>query len=187
MVGSQSSGKSSVLENIVGRDLLPTGAYPFKSARANKDNSLPRGSGIVTRRPLVLQLINRPASNKSQPNGVSDKELQQNGDQQANVDEWGEFLHLPGQKFYDFNKIREEIVKDTEAKAGTKCWHFAASYQPANILPERPDPYSGRLAWSDESACRRPATRHRETDQGNGAEADPEAKCHYTGGQPSQC
>jgi vacuolar protein sorting-associated protein 1 len=34
------------------------------------------------------------------------------------VDEWGEFLHLPGQKFYDFNKIREEIVKDTEAKAG---------------------------------------------------------------------
>jgi dynamin 1-like protein len=35
VVGSQSSGKSSVLENIVGRDFLP------------------RGSGIVTRRPLV--------------------------------------------------------------------------------------------------------------------------------------
>jgi hypothetical protein len=32
---SQSSGKSSVLENIVGRDFLP------------------RGTGIVTRRPLV--------------------------------------------------------------------------------------------------------------------------------------
>jgi dynamin 1-like protein len=44
VVGSQSSGKSSVLENIVGRDFLP------------------RGSGIVTRRPLVLQLINRPAT-----------------------------------------------------------------------------------------------------------------------------
>lgn len=41
VVGSQSSGKSSVLENIVGRDFLP------------------RGTGIVTRRPLVLQLINR--------------------------------------------------------------------------------------------------------------------------------
>jgi dynamin 1-like protein len=40
VIGSQSSGKSSVLENIVGRDFLP------------------RGSGIVTRRPLVLQLIN---------------------------------------------------------------------------------------------------------------------------------
>lgn len=35
----QSSGKSSVIENIVGRDFLP------------------RGSGVVTRRPLVLQLI----------------------------------------------------------------------------------------------------------------------------------
>ena len=40
VVGSQSAGKSSVLENFVGRDFLP------------------RGSGIVTRRPLVLQLIN---------------------------------------------------------------------------------------------------------------------------------
>jgi hypothetical protein len=39
VVGSQSSGKSSVLENVVGRDFLP------------------RGSGIVTRRPLILQLI----------------------------------------------------------------------------------------------------------------------------------
>ncbi|KAJ2886867.1 vacuolar protein sorting-associated protein 1 [Coemansia asiatica] len=44
VIGSQSSGKSSVLENIVGRDFLP------------------RGTGIVTRRPLILQLINRPAS-----------------------------------------------------------------------------------------------------------------------------
>jgi len=40
VVGSQSSGKSSVLESLVGRDFLP------------------RGSGIVTRRPLILQLIN---------------------------------------------------------------------------------------------------------------------------------
>lgn len=36
----QSSGKSSVLESLVGRDLLP------------------RGTGIVTRRPLILQLVN---------------------------------------------------------------------------------------------------------------------------------
>lgn len=35
----QSSGKSSVLESLVGRDFLP------------------RGTGIVTRRPLVLQLV----------------------------------------------------------------------------------------------------------------------------------
>jgi dynamin 1-like protein len=37
-VGSQSSGKSSVIESIVGRDFLP------------------RGTGIVTRCPLVLSL-----------------------------------------------------------------------------------------------------------------------------------
>ena len=35
-----------------------------------------------------------------------------------NPDEWGEFLHLPGQKFHDFNKIREEIVRDTEKMTG---------------------------------------------------------------------
>jgi vacuolar protein sorting-associated protein 1 len=79
---------------------------------------LPRGSGIVTRRPLVLQLINRPVPTKGLTNGAAEDELKDSKDSQANVDEWGEFLHLPGQKFYDFNKIREEIVKDTEAKAG---------------------------------------------------------------------
>lgn len=97
VVGSQSSGKSSVLENIVGRDFLP------------------RGSGIVTRRPLVLQLINRPAT--SQTNGESEG-VEGTTDKAANVDEWGEFLHIPGQKFYDFNKIRDEISKETEAKVG---------------------------------------------------------------------
>jgi len=72
----------------------------------------------VTRRPLVLQLINRPAPAKLQTNGVDEKELANNNDAQANVDEWGEFLHIPGQKFFDFGKIRDEIVKETEAKAG---------------------------------------------------------------------
>ena len=41
VVGGQSAGKSSVLENVVGKDFLP------------------RGSGIVTRRPLVLKLVER--------------------------------------------------------------------------------------------------------------------------------
>jgi len=95
VLGSQSSGKSSVLENIVGRDFLP------------------RGTGIVTRRPLVLQLINRTPAPQGSMNGVDNA-----GDKAANADEWGEFLHLPGEKFYDFNKIRDEIVRDTEAKTG---------------------------------------------------------------------
>ncbi|KAI9731945.1 MAG: vacuolar protein sorting-associated protein 1 [Cirrosporium novae-zelandiae] len=103
VVGSQSSGKSSVLENIVGRDLNP---------------SLPRGTGIVTRRPLVLQLINRAAPPKTNgTNGAVDGELN-TSDKEANTDEWGEFLHIPGQRFHDFNKIRDEIVKETESKTG---------------------------------------------------------------------
>ncbi|MCJ1258672.1 vacuolar protein sorting-associated protein 1 [Lignoscripta atroalba] len=98
VVGSQSSGKSSVLENIVGRDFLP------------------RGTGIVTRRPLILQLINRSPPAQPQVNGVNGD--MKTSDKEANADEWGEFLHIPGQKFYDFNKIREEIVKETESKTG---------------------------------------------------------------------
>lgn len=112
VLGSQSSGKSSVLENIVGRDFLP------------------RGTGIVTRRPLVLQLINRPAAGAK--GGV------QNGDTPTpgaegnvtNPHEWGEFLHLPGEKFHDFQKIREEIVRDTELKTGKNA---GISPQPINL------------------------------------------------------
>lgn len=51
-------------------------------------------------------------------------------DAQENPDEWGEFLHLPGQKFYNFNKIREEIVKDTELKTGK---NVGISPQPINL------------------------------------------------------
>ncbi|XP_047321253.1 dynamin-related protein 3A-like isoform X2 [Impatiens glandulifera] len=82
VVGSQSSGKSSVLEALVGRDFLP------------------RGSGICTRRPLVLQLL----QTKSKQDGTEE--------------EYGEFLHLPGKRFTDFNEIRSEIQAETERGAG---------------------------------------------------------------------
>ena len=68
----------------------------------------------MTRRPLVLQLINR-ASTRSQANGVKEVKTTDN---ESNQDEWGEFLHVPGQKYFDFNKIRDEIVKETESKTG---------------------------------------------------------------------
>ena len=48
----------------------------------------------------------------------------------TNPDEWGEFLHLPGEKFHDFNKIREEIVRDTELKTGKNA---GISPQPINL------------------------------------------------------
>lgn len=112
VVGSQSSGKSSVLENIVGRDFLP------------------RGTGIVTRRPLVLQLINRrvkkvehtvnSAANELIDLHVSDDKKQENhkGQSEDNTEEWGEFLHVPGKKFFNFDEIRQEIVRETDKVTG---------------------------------------------------------------------
>ncbi len=44
-----------------------------------------------------------------------------------NPDEWGEFLHLPGQKFHDFHKIREEIVRDTEKMTGKNAGMWESS------------------------------------------------------------
>lgn len=118
VVGSQSSGKSSVLENIVGREFLP------------------RGTGIVTRRPLVLQLINRRGSGGSK--SVSDSLLDLNLTDSApsgmpnenNADEWGEFLHLPGKKFHNFDDIRKEIINATDATAGKNA---GISSSPINL------------------------------------------------------
>jgi hypothetical protein len=59
----QSSGKSSVLEAVVGRDFLP------------------RGTGIVTKRPLQLQLVK-----------VDDPSAR----------DYGEFAHAPGRKIFNF-------------------------------------------------------------------------------------
>lgn len=102
VVGSQSSGKSSVLENIVGREFLP------------------RGTGIVTRRPLILQLINRRSKHEGKSSDLLNLQTHDDkGDKtENNADEWGEFLHLPGKKFYNFDEIRQEIVKATDTTAG---------------------------------------------------------------------
>ena len=86
MVGSQSSGKSSVLENIVGRDFLP------------------RGSGIVTRRPLILQLINIPSERDDLPDH-DEVHVPHTAASVAGQYEWAEFHHLPGRKFEDFAAV----------------------------------------------------------------------------------
>lgn len=93
VVGGQSSGKSSVLESLVGRSFLP------------------RGTGIVTRRPLILQLYN------TSENYEGAKENTASG---ATPDgaEWGEFLHIPDTKFHDFRQIRKEIIAETERLTG---------------------------------------------------------------------
>lgn len=78
VVGGQSSGKSSVLESVVGRDFLP------------------RGSGIVTRRPLVLQLHKT-----------------EDGQQ-----EYAEFGHMPRRRYTDFALVRQEISDETDRITG---------------------------------------------------------------------
>ena len=115
VVGGQSSGKSSVLEGIVGRSFLP------------------RGHGIVTRRPLVLQLYNTAGPGSG--NGGDGDELDDEEDSyregrssiaaNSTVDgeptegeEWGEFLHLPGKRFTSFRDIRNEISRDTDRLVG---------------------------------------------------------------------
>ena len=72
-LGTQSSGKSSVLESIVGLDFLP------------------RGDGVVTRRPLELRLCH---INHGEP--------------------WAVFEEVKGEKFTDFNKVRETIESLTD-------------------------------------------------------------------------
>ncbi|KAI5146018.1 vacuolar protein sorting-associated protein 1 [Nematocida parisii] len=71
VVGAQSSGKSSILENIIGHEILP------------------RGTGMVTRRPLMIQIINT----ESAP--------------------YCTFGHLPGQVF-KYTEVEAEIQSETE-------------------------------------------------------------------------
>lgn len=89
VVGTQSSGKSSVLESLVGRDLLP------------------RGTGIVTRRPLILQLVH-----------VDPGDARKSDDGGSRGEEWGKFLHTKNQIFTDFDEIRQEIENETERVSG---------------------------------------------------------------------
>jgi len=96
VVGGQSSGKSSVLENFVGKDFLP------------------RGNGIVTRRPLVLQLVQTPGSKR----------------------EYGVFLHKPGKEYDSFAQIRREIAAETDRTTGD---NKGISEKPINLKIFSPD------------------------------------------------
>ena len=80
-----------MLENLVGRDFLP------------------RGTGIVTRVPLVMQLTNVPTlAQRSQLATYPE------------LEEWAEFLHLPDQHFDDFDQVRTEIEAQTVRLVGDK-------------------------------------------------------------------
>lgn len=80
VIGSQSSGKSSVLEAIVGHEFLP------------------KGSNMVTRRPIELTLINTPESSS----------------------DYGEFPDL-GFKTTDFSSIQRTLTDLNLAVPDTEC------------------------------------------------------------------
>mmetsp|Transcript_95934 Transcript_95934/g.240452 ORF Transcript_95934/g.240452 Transcript_95934/m.240452 type:complete len:818 (-) Transcript_95934:159-2612(-) len=81
-IGTQSSGKSSLIESIVGRDFLP------------------RGGGVVTRRPLELRLVH-----------LSTQEYKAN-------DAWAVFEKVSDKKYTDFEQVRAEIERQTDVVAG---------------------------------------------------------------------
>lgn len=83
VVGSQSSGKSSLLEAIVGIDFLP------------------RGSGVVTRRPLELRLVHVPINERQiKPYAVFD------------IDKT--------KKYENFDQVRTQIEFLTDQVAGKR-------------------------------------------------------------------
>ena len=79
-MGTQSSGKSSVLESIVGLDFLP------------------RGDGVVTRRPLEMRLCHIPEEQNNKP--------------------WAVFEELKDKKFYDFKEVQKTIIDLTDKVCG---------------------------------------------------------------------
>lgn len=98
---------------------------------------MPRGKGIVTRRPLILQLINTPE-----------------GEGKLNFtikiaivckvffiffcicEEYGEFLHCEGKKLTDFDEIRAEIQNETQRTAGK---NKGISHIPINLCIYSPN------------------------------------------------
>ncbi|KAG8177310.1 hypothetical protein JTE90_018336 [Oedothorax gibbosus] len=84
VVGPENSGKSSVLQSFVGKDFLPS------------------GSGLVTRRPTIIQLEPLPKGSE----------------------EYGVFAHVPKgddnaeKRFYNFEAIRQEIADETNRLLG---------------------------------------------------------------------
>mmetsp|Transcript_126478 Transcript_126478/g.219278 ORF Transcript_126478/g.219278 Transcript_126478/m.219278 type:complete len:779 (+) Transcript_126478:60-2396(+) len=82
-IGTQSSGKSSLIESVVGLDFLP------------------RGGGVVTRRPLELRLVH-----------LNSQEYDAN---QA----WAVFDKQGDKKYTDFEDVRKEIERQTDMVAGS--------------------------------------------------------------------
>lgn len=109
----QSSGKSSVLESVVGKDFLPRGSgnlfwiniivyspiMNFFLLEHCGNYACKICAGIVTRRPLVLQLHKISEGSR----------------------EYAEFLHLPRKRFTDFGIFHHLILGFISLEI---CWNM---------------------------------------------------------------
>lgn len=111
--------------------------FPFFSVIIR--DFLPRGSGIVTRRPLILQLVNSNAGESPQSSAqlYAHPQLYWLSDVLPVISlisfaqyfhhvsafllfvEYAEFLHCKGKKFVDFEEVRAEIEAETERITGS--------------------------------------------------------------------
>ncbi|KAH7706798.1 dynamin central region family protein [Aphelenchoides avenae] len=90
VIGAQSAGKSSVIEGFVGHDFLP------------------RGTGVVTRNPLMLHLVY-----------VAKGDARRDRDSRLRECDWAVFSHKPNELFLDFKDgVRKEIERKTEELSG---------------------------------------------------------------------
>ncbi len=127
VIGSQSSGKSSLLESLVGTDFLP------------------KSTEICTRCPLVLQLVQSSGSGDDSGSVFS----------AAHSPPYGEFLHRRGRKYYDFAQVKEEILAETErvigkgsvrVSDGASCALFEVSFKAS---------LNGLIGWNADQASKR--------------------------------
>ncbi|KAI5180543.1 vacuolar protein sorting-associated protein 1 [Nematocida sp. AWRm80] len=136
VIGGQSTGKSSVLENILG------------------DSIIPQGTGMVTRRPLMIQMIpikkhthspesiiatetyntetkdNKRERNKYTENNTileeeqerskeGEDEYQEREEEYIDPNRYYCFSHLPGKRL-NKDQVKREIIKETERTVSNK-------------------------------------------------------------------
>lgn len=83
----------------------------------------------MTRRPLILQLINVPSERNDKPES-DEVHVPHTPASVAGQGEWAEFHHMPGQKFRDFGEVKREIENETARIAGS---NKGINRQPINL------------------------------------------------------
>jgi dynamin 1-like protein len=78
---------------------------------------------------LILQLINLPSDREDRPE-QDEVHVPHTPASVAGQDEWGEFLHMPGRRIYDFAEVRREIEAETARIAGN---NKGINRQPINL------------------------------------------------------